>query len=59
LIQALAEGAGEGGFAATGIAQNYNPLQGGASCREKPAIVQVLNDPLKVEVSAHARNSRG
>lgn len=47
--QALAEGAGEGGFAATGIAQNYNPLHEDFLSRKKPAIVQVLEGQLKAD----------
>jgi hypothetical protein len=41
--QAFAEGAGEGGFAAAGIAQNYNPLHEDVLSRKKPAIVQVFD----------------
>jgi hypothetical protein len=48
-VQALTEGAGEGGFAATGIAQNYNPLHEDFLSRKKPAIVQVLEGQLKAD----------
>ncbi|CAI8788563.1 hypothetical protein EMIT0P201_11707 [Pseudomonas chlororaphis] len=48
-VPALAEGAGEGGFAAPGITQNYNPLHGNFLSRKKPAIVQVLDRQLKAD----------
>jgi hypothetical protein len=47
--QSLAKDAGEGGLAATGIAQNYNPLHGDFLSRKKPPIVQVLEGQLKAE----------
>src|SRR5476649_450117 len=46
-VEALAQGAGERRFAATDIAQNYNPLHGDVLSRKKPAIVQVLDGQLK------------
>ena len=44
----LLQGQGEGRFAATGIAQNDNPLHGGDFLsRKKPTSVQVLDGAVK------------